>query len=373
MSAPACILGLGLATPEHSCTQAQAATLAIELGALTGNSARLARAIHERSGIARRGSCVLDASTAEGDALRQSFFTHTQTHPHGPGTMERMQAFGTHAARLAHAACSHALHDADIDVGSITHLVVVSCTGFGAPGVDTDLIESLGLRAGVHRLNVGYMGCHGAIIGVRTAAALAAEPGARVLVVCIELCTLHMQHSDRADRIVANALFADGAAACVVGCDSAAGDQSSGRRLPRIRAASSRLIPGTRDAMRWDVTNHGFAMTLAESVPTAIRTHLAAWIEPWLRSVDVPLERARREAAWIVHPGGPRVLDACEAALELPVESLTHARAVLREHGNMSSATVLFILDRVLRTGRTGPMVMLGFGPGLTCEALLCE
>ncbi len=375
------ILGIGRATPAHACSSVQAAALAIELGGLEGDAARFAQAIHARSGIERRGSCLIHAPAREGDRVHQSFFRRERGSTRGPGTEARMGQFALHAADLALRACRSALLESCVDPASITHLLVVSCTGLAAPGVDVDLIEGLGLNAGVHRVGVGFMGCHGAIVGMRTAASIAHDPAARVLVVCVELCSLHMQFSDRPDHIVANALFADGAAACVVGATGAPPDRASRhepalapaqRACPRIIGAASRLLPGTRDAMRWDVTDHGFAMTLAESVPGAIRGHVRGWLEPWLASLGLDAERAR-QAGWIVHPGGPKVLDACAEALDLPSGALDRSRAVLREHGNMSSATVLFILEQALSAGVRGPMILLGFGPGLTCEAMLCE
>jgi predicted naringenin-chalcone synthase len=230
-----------------------------------------------------------------------------------------------------------------------------------APGFDFDVIRELGLPATVARTHVGFMGCHGALNGLRVARAFAADPHARVLTCAVELCSLHYHYGWDPERMVANALFADGAAA-VVG----AGSGPAGAW--RLVANGSVVIPNSADAMSWSVGDHGFEMTLSRAVPQLIGTHLRPWLVEWLAGQGVALADV---AGWAVHPGGPRVLDAVVQALDLDAAALEASRSVLADYGNMSSPTVLFIVERLMRRRLTGPVVMLGFGPGLVAEAAL--
>jgi predicted naringenin-chalcone synthase len=246
----------------------------------------------------------------------------------------------------------------------VTHLVTVSCTGFVAPGLDRDLIHTLRLAPTVERTHVGYMGCHGALNGLRVARAFTgADPGARVLVCAVELCSLHYHYGWDPEKLVANALFADGAAA-VAGCPAAAAPRGAWR----VAATGSCLVPASADAMSWVVGDHGFEMALSRRVPELIARHLRPWLQGWLERQGVPLAEV---GSWAIHPGGPRILEAVEEGLELPRSASEASRAVLAECGNMSSATVLFVLDRLRARGARLPCVALAFGPGLAAEALL--
>jgi predicted naringenin-chalcone synthase len=206
------------------------------------------------------------------------------------------------------------------------------------------------------------MGCHAAINALRAATAFAAQdPAARVLVCAVELCSLHFQYGPDPDKAVANALFADGAAAAVVG-----GLPGPGRW--GIASAASYLVPDTADAMTWRIGDHGFEMTLSPDVPEILREHLGPWLRAWLgdhglSSADI--------GSWAIHPGGPKVITTVAACLDLPDSAVAESRAVLAEHGNMSSPTVLFIVDRLRRRHAGGPCVALAFGPGLVAEAVL--
>jgi predicted naringenin-chalcone synthase len=208
------------------------------------------------------------------------------------------------------------------------------------------------------------MGCHGALNGLRVARALAAtEPGSRVLLCAAELCSLHFRYGGDAGQSVTNALFADGAAALL-----AAPASEAPRGAWRVRASGSVLIPDTEEAMTWRVGDHGFEMTLSPDVPALIRGRLAHWFQAWLSRHGL---RPGDVASWAVHPGGPRVLDAVSDAFHLAKGALDDSRAVLASYGNMSSPTVLFILDRLIARRAPRPCVALGFGPGLVAEAAL--
>jgi predicted naringenin-chalcone synthase len=291
----------------------------------------------------------------------------------GPTTAERMEVYQRHAASLGAAACLKAFGDGGVSPKAITHLVTVSCTGFGAPGFDVQLIDRLGLCPDVSRTHIGFMGCHGAMNGMRVARAFAsADPQNCVLLCAVELCSLHHQYGFDPDSIVANALFADGAGAIILGGIRGSQSSSDGG-LPyhaslRHIASGATIIDQTQDQMSWQIGDHGFKMTLAATVPELIRQHLRSWLSSWLQDHSLAIEDI---GGWIVHPGGPRVLEATADALALLPDALDDSFAILRDYGNMSSPTVLFVLQRAIAEGREGPFVMLGFGPGLAIEAAL--
>jgi predicted naringenin-chalcone synthase len=282
----------------------------------------------------------------------------------GPTTAVRMQTYCEHALPLALRAARNALIDAGTRPDEITHLVTVSCTGFAAPGVDIGLMKRLELSPSVQRTHVGFMGCHGALNGLRVARAYAAsDPAARVLLCAVELCSLHFHYGWNPKRMVANALFGDGAAA-VVGAPASAAPPDAWTAT----ASGSRLFPDAEYAMTWHVGNHGFDMTLSTKVPNLIRANLRPWMEKWLGEQGLALADVR---SWAVHPGGPRVLSDVESALGLSPSDTNVSREVLNECGNMSSPTVLFLLGRLRTRAAPRPCVTLGFGPGLVVEAAL--
>ncbi|MBC7857013.1 MAG: type III polyketide synthase, partial [Pirellulaceae bacterium] len=276
----------------------------------------------------------------------------------------RRTLLAEHAPPIAMRAAQQALDQADVAPSEITHLVAVSCTGFDAPGVDTALIRGLELRATTQRIQVGFMGCHGAINGLRAAQAIAgADPSAKVLLCAAELCSLHYRFAWDPERIIANALFADGAAA-VVG----AATSHETRHSWSVAATGSCLIPDSTDAMTWRIGDHGFEMTLHAQVPELIHQHLRPWLETWLPQHGQSLDSI---ASWAIHPGGPRILSAIAESLNLPVEATSVSREILAGYGNMSSPTVLFIVNRLREMNAPRPCLALGFGPGMFAEAAL--
>jgi len=356
--------GVGTALPPHSISQADAAQLARRFHPGPDEEARLLPLLYRRSGVKQRQSVLLH--TPEGPPEeRQSFFPPSKANgSRGPSIGERMQVYEREAPPLAVAAATRALQTSGVSSRDITHLITVSCSGFMAPGLEVPLIRELPLRPTVARTQIGFMGCHGALNGLRVATAFVqADPSAHVLLCAVELCSLHFHYSAESDKVVANALFADGAAAAVLGAESA------NRPEPwRLAASGSLVIPDSEDAMSWRIRDHGFEMTLSSRVPDLIRQHLRGWLVEWLARQELTLEEI---GCWAVHPGGPRILAAVEEALQLPPEALAPSRDVLSECGNMSSPTVLFICERLRREGARPPCVMLGFGPGLVAEAAL--
>ncbi|MEQ9094834.1 MAG: type III polyketide synthase [Phycisphaerales bacterium] len=344
------LLGIGTATPSGRLDQAAAAQMVATIADASPGRARAMAHLYEQSGIEHRAMAILDGT-------RQTYYNGII-----PDTAHRMRTFHELAPPLAHQASKRAIEAAGVDARNITHLVTASCTGLASPGVDIALIGSLGLEASVQRVNIGFMGCHAALNAIRTARALAmAEPSSCVLVCCAELCSLHIQASQADGCAVADALFADGAAACVIDADSAAG-------APILRRSASILLPQSLEAMGWHIGEAGFRMSLSPNVPDILARSVRPWIEDVLRRERLAIEDV---AAWAIHPGGPRVLASVAGALSLDAAATRASGDVLRTHGNMSSATILFILEKLLQQQHAGPLVALAFGPGLTGEALL--
>lgn len=358
----ASIDGIGLALPEHWVTQQDATQHALATSLASNGQRNFAERVYSNAGIMSRHSVLLEASSQVGEPVQQSYYhPASEENRNGPSTADRMESYKQHASTLAHQAASEALADAGVEPGQVTQLVTVSCSGFYAPGFDVSLIQGLPLDAQVGRTHVGFMGCHGALNGLRVARMMAdADPSACVLLVAVELCSLHYQYDWTPQRIVSNSLFADGAAALVL-----RGGDSDG--LP-VRDNWSHVAPDSVDAMTWNIGDHGFEMTLSPEVPTLIDQTLPTQMQAWLARHDLTIETVRN---WAVHPGGPKILEACESALNLPPSALAASRTTLSKYGNMSSPTVLFVLRELLRSNGPGPTVMLGFGPGLAIEAAL--
>ncbi len=359
------ILKIGTAEPRFSIAQHEAAEIAATFSRPTPAQIKTLRALYRRTRIERRGSVLLEQP--EGANLRQTFMPPAMNDDdRGPSTGERMLRFDEEAPALALAAARQALagmSDADCE---ITHLITVCCTGFVAPGFDIRLIKGLKLSPDVARTHVGFMGCHGALNALRVAASIAAaDRAARILICATELCSLHYQYGLDSDKLVANAIFADGAAAilCREATDDAGPPDSPNWRLAR---SGSHLFADSEDAMAWRIGDHGFEMTLSPRVPELIATQLRPWIESWLAGERLSLSDVR---SWAVHPGGPRVVSQVAAGLGLPDGATAVSQQVLAKCGNMSSATILFILERLLCQEAPRPCVAMAFGPGLVVEA----
>jgi predicted naringenin-chalcone synthase len=358
-----CITGIGTAVPRELITQDDAARLAIELAGQVECHAPAIHTLYRKTGVLRRHSTLINSST-NGQPATQSFFpVAIDSDDRGPTTGDRMRRYEHAALDLAAQAARVALSRSDTVPEEIAHLVTVSCTGFSAPGVDIGLVESLGLDRGVSRTHVGFMGCHGALNGLRVAAALSHSVRlSKVLLCCVELCSLHHQYAADPQQVVANALFSDGAAA-IIGTSDDSPDRSW-----RLVDQFSRVLPETAGLMTWRIGDNGFEMRLSPHVPSAIKQSLKPWLCEQLASQSLAVDDIR---SWAIHPGGPRVLTACADSLGLDHAYLEPSQRVLADYGNMSSPTILFILDQLRAQASSLPCVMLAFGPGLTIEAAL--
>ncbi len=361
------ILGQGSAVPAHSIEREESVQLVVDNFCRTDQERRVVPALYRMAGVQRRHSVLLEAlGTNNGNGRYRLLHHPSHEGDRGPSVAQRMAEYESSSAPLALRAAETAMTQAATDREAITHLVTVSCSGFCAPGVDIHLIDQLGLRPTVERVHVGFMGCHGALNGLRAANAFAgSDPHARILLCAVELCSVHYHYGWDPEKLVANALFADGAAAIVGGRSTEPATESGAWT---VRATGSCLIPNSKEAMTWRIGDNGFEMTLSNAVPSLIESHLRPWVEDWLARQELGLGDVQ---TWAVHPGGPRILSSVTKALDLGKEDLAVSKEILRDYGNMSSPTILFILDRLRQSGAKTPCVALAVGPGLMAEAVL--
>jgi predicted naringenin-chalcone synthase len=358
------LLALGTAVPAFQARQAEMAQWMIQSFAGQPALGRWLRGLYANSGIETRHTCI-DDFLQPVDASR---FAPGQPLERIPTTAERMAIYereapplATNAARLA---LSRFAHSAQITPAaaarSITHLIVVSCTGFFAPGLDLALARNLDLGPHVERSIIGFMGCSAAFNGLRAASHIVrSQPEARVLVVCVELCSLHIQPGTARENLISASLFADGAAACVVGdAQAAQGD------CLRIDDFYTEVKPDTHASMVWQIGNHGFALQLSPRVPKDLAEVAPAALRH-LGSADA-------FRFWAIHPGGPAIVDGLAEVFRLTPGQVAASRSVLRRYGNVSSATILFVLDelrtQLQQTRRPQTGVAMAFGPGLVIE-----
>lgn len=312
------------------------------------------RRMAERSGIEHRWSVLAPGAGGGSPVASDGFYGEGQ-----PPTSERMRLYAEEAPRLALAAISRLRQSAAID--GVTHLVVASCTGFVAPGIDQIIAAALGLDD-VERTLVGFMGCYAAVAALRTARHIVrSEPEARVLVVTVELSSLHLQDAREIEPLLAMLQFADGAAAALV---------SSDPRGFLLRAPFAMNLPASGSLIRWTVGDTGFAMHLSGEVPG--RIGLALQEEP-IRQRLFGGRAAGEVDCWAVHAGGRSILDSVERGLELAPEALAASRDILARFGNMSSSTLMFVLAELLEQEEHRTGIALAFGPGLAAEGFHFE
>lgn len=367
------LLGIGTALPWYRArkeTVARFMTRVCEECAPAGCRRRvvdLARKVFVAEGLGTRHSVIPDFGCEEPEEF--TFFPANWKLEPFPTTSDRMRLYERESVELAAVAAGRALGDAGVEPRDVSHLVVSTCTGFFAPGPDVLLMERLGLRRNVKRTIIGFMGCHAGFNGMRAAREIVeSSPGAVVLQVAVELCSIHYQRRTEPDLLVANSIFADGAAAALHGAAA---------RFPRGVATlvhdASFVDEGSLEQMTWRIGDHGFEMRLSMEVPRSLRKRAGEFLEHLLDGAGV---RRSEVSAWALHPGGPRILEALAGALGLGESELAASAAVLAEHGNMSSPTIFFVLEKIL-SGEAerprGPLVALGFGPGLTIEGAVLE
>ena len=371
MNAPgAHILAIGTAVPAHRGSKDDSVHFFSEVlkeRAPPADRAKLLRyleLVSARSGISTRYTVLPDYLQADPGGFE--FFPRNWSLEPLPSTARRMAVYRAESPKLARLAAEDAFSKCGVLHSEVTHLIVTTCTGFFAPGLDLALVDALALSPRVARTVIGFMGCQAGLNGLRTAdQIIRADPTAVVLQLSVELCTLHLQADPSPSVLVANCLFGDGAAAVICG-----GGRHEGAHA-RVLGQVSAVEPSGQDDMTWNIGDHGFTMYLDARIPQSLAPVAKETVSLLLEQNTVPRDRVRRFA---VHPGGPRVIDAVERSLGLSKPVLESARGVLRDFGNMSSASIFFVLAREIeRRIEPGPLVALAFGPGLTVEAALLE
>ena len=349
----ACINRIATAVPPHDMHSgfiAFADTLLPD-----GTPRNLFRRMVRQSAISHRYSFLDLVVSADGSVYdADSFFVRGNL----PTTARRMQAFEQFAPRLAKSTLDK-LALTEEERRAITHVIVTSCTGLYAPGLDYDIIEHLGLNPSVERTFIGFMGCYAAINALKAALHIVrSEPESKVLIVSLELCSLHMQETQNLEQLLAFLVFADGCAAYLVSAEPA------GLAIDSFLAV---CLPDTSAFITWRIGEKGFDMHLSGKVPGELRRGLAAAGQQITRGADV-----QSIDLWAVHPGGRTILDAVEQGLELAPEALADSRYILLNYGNMSSPSVVFVLERLMQRARPGQLgCAMSFGPGVTAETMM--
>ena len=355
--------GIATAVPKHRIPQQQILEFMKRNVELDSRKSRLLNLIYSRSAIEYRHSVIPDFAL---EPAKYEFFPSTPESSSDPTTAERNRIFVLEANLLAAEAAQTLIADLDIDPSKITHLITASCTGFSAPGFDFHLVRALPLNLDTERYHLGFMGCFAAMPAMRLARHICrSNSGANVLFVNVEICTLHFRTADDLDSLVANSLFADGASAALVSSEVPDGEPKA-----LLRGFATTIVPDSEDDMAWIIGDHGFDMRLSSYVPRVLGAHMGPLFETLLSRYQLDLLGVDHYA---VHPGGRAIVDRVADSLELERSRLAPSYDVLANYGNMSSATIMFVLKSILESGTGGRVVAAAFGPGLTVESACLE
>ena len=360
------ITAIGTANPPFKFSQQQLAGFMVKAMNLSPTEAEELRLLYRASGITSRYSVLSDY----GGQHDYSFYPNTDNLEPFPSTKDRLQLFRKHALTLSRQAAQRCLEQAPgITADKLTHLVVVSCTGMFAPGLDIDLIHELKLQSTIQRTSITFMGCYAAFNALRIADSFChRNPSAKVLIICTELCSLHFQKENTHDNKLANALFGDGSAAVLV--------EATSRTAKRLKIGNffCDLAPEAQDDMAWKIGDTGFEMRLSTYVPLAIQKGIKKLTDSLLAVNKITLAEVDYFA---IHPGGKKILETIEKELGLEKNKNQFAYDVMKHYGNMSSPTVLFVLHAIMtqlaRHDHQKKILSFGFGPGLTLESLILD
>lgn len=359
------LMGIGTAVPRYRLDQRDVWFRLEEALKDDSHLSRWGKRIFASSGVDKRYTCESDLLKPAGECR----YIQASTGKAIPTTEERMSVYRTESVPLAAEAAKRALLDSRLRPVDITHLLVASCTGMFLPGLDAELARVLDLRADAERLPLTFLGCAAGMTGIREAGRIVrANPAAKVLVVAVELCTLHIQPSLTKEDLYTTSFFGDGASACVVGMTE---ERRGGTfTLGRARAVP---LPDSADKMIWTVGDRGFQLVLSPQIPRLIGEYVPAALRSFWREEGAPNTDSRPDL-WAIHPGGKGIIDALQDAFELDAEQTAASRTVLRDYGNMSSATILFVLDELRRRQRDRANeggtegIAVAFGPGVMAE-----
>lgn len=356
------IISIGTAVPQFKHEQDEILHFMSRIYAFNEKERRTLKFLYHQSGISSRYSVLRDYSQQPED---WTFYPPTENLEPFPSIEKRMKTFNRWAAGLSARAIHNCLEN-QIGISEITHLITVTCTGLSAPGLDLQLMELLGLPKNIFRTSVNFMGCYAAIHALKLADAICrADPAAKVMIVCTELCTLHFQQAATTDNITSSLLFGDGSAAVLV---TGEGDKTKGFPL---QGFYGEVMPKGKQDMSWELSSTGFAMTLSGYVPALIEEDFEKLVNQALDRNEISRDQITH---WSIHPGGRKILEAIEKSLSLPKEKLDTSYQILREYGNMSSPTILFVLKEILSSlNKSEKQMVFGaaFGPGLTMETFI--
>jgi predicted naringenin-chalcone synthase len=361
------ICGIGTANPPNKIPQMQVADFMAAALQMDEQNSRKLKALYRVSGIGQRYSVLEDFTRQNGD---YTFFPNTPDLEPFPTVQQRMDVYRKHALDLSEVAMRNCLEQlSGVTLQDLTHLITVSCTGMYAPGLDIELVERLELNPSVQRTAVNFMGCYAAFNAIKLADAICrANPEARVMLVCTEICTIHFQKHAEPDHLVSNALFGDGAAAVLMQ------GQPCQEVSLELQSFHCDLAPAGKREMAWHIGDTGFEMTLSSYVPDLIKNGIKQLTERLLHGLKTTVPEINLFA---IHPGGRRILEVIEQELGMTRDDNRFAYGVLREFGNMSSATVLFVLRDLMESLTTKeqdePVLSFAFGPGLTLESMLLK
>ena len=357
------IISIGLALPPYEHKQDDILKFMQLVYAMNNVGNRKLKYLYHHSGIEYRYSVIPDYSREVND---WEFYPQTENLEPFPSLEQRIASFNKHAGPLSVTAIQECISGL-INGNEITHLITVSCTGMSAPGLDLQVMELMGLPQNVYRTSVNFMGCYAAIHGLKIADAICrSEKNAKVMIVCTELCTLHFQKEPTVDSIASSLLFGDGAAAVLV-----TNNEYNKPGLKLDQFYSEVITKGKKD-MAWELSSSGFLMTLSGFVPELLEEDFNPLVTRALEKANV--ER-RDIAQWCIHPGGRRILDAIHRSLSFTNGDLRYSYETLKEVGNLSSATILFVLKKIMNSGLTSGQRVFGaaFGPGLTMETFVAS
>jgi len=359
------ISAIGTSTPKTKINQMEIAHFMADIFQMDDQERKKQEALYRASGIHSRYTALEDFAKSRGEF---EFLPNNETMEPFPGVRDRMKLFRKEALDLSQKAIINCISTRpELRKDQITHLITVSCTGLYAPGLDIELVESLGLNNHIKRTGINYMGCYAAITAIRMADSICqADPQAVVLILCVELCTIHFQKEKDEDNILANALFSDGAGAVLM--------QSNPAPPISLKMENSYcdLAPEGKQDMVWGIGDLGFEMKLSTYVPEIIRSGISCLASNLLKSLSLKVEDIDFYA---IHPGGKKILDVIEEELNICRKNNQPSREVLRDFGNMSSPTILFILKNIWNqlsdSDHEKTILSFAFGPGLTLESML--
>jgi len=357
------IISIGKAVPAYCHRQAAILPFMQNVYAMNPVENRKLAFLYHQSGVETRYSVIPDYSSG---IHNWEFYPQTENLDPFPSLEKRIECFNQHAAPLSAEAILNCIDDT-FDISEITHLITVSCTGMSAPGLDVQLIEMLNLDPTIYRTSVNFMGCYAAIHALKIADDICkSDRSARVIIVCTELCTLHFQREASLNSITSGLLFADGSAAVLVTHDS------YNKEGLHLKGFYSEIISRGKKDMSWELSSSGFLMTLSGYVPELIEEDFNSLVTKATDRIGVSRSDITE---WCIHPGGKRILDAIGRSLHFKNEELSQSYAVLKEYGNMSSPTILFVLEKMMRQPkRNDPTVFAAaFGPGLTMETFIAS